>query len=93
MDDKIKKILAIGGIAAMLGGVAKISYEVGQYSNRPKAVVQRDITGDEKSDIIIPTHAEQKFIYINRGDDTYMRLNNYMDLKKNEIIKQTQDIK
>jgi hypothetical protein len=93
MKDKTKKtIAAYVGIAALLGGASKLSYEIGKYNNKPKAVVQRDLDGDQKPDQVISTYGKRKFIFMNDGNGNYMRLPDYMQMKKDNIVRQTEDI-
>lgn len=93
MNDKIKKILVYTGIVALLGGASYASYEYGKHTYKPKAITQRDLNADNKSDQVISTYGGKKFIFMNDGTDNYMRLKDYMRLKQDEIVRQTEDIK
>jgi hypothetical protein len=97
MDDKLKKLLAGIGIAAIIGGIgAKLGYDKGvdkgKYLNRPKAVVTRELNNDNGPDQVVLTYSGQRYIFMNKGEKN-LRLDDYIALEKDNIIKQTQDIK
>jgi hypothetical protein len=92
MNDKTKKIIAYVGAGAILTLAGKVGYELGQYSNRPVSLVQRELNADKDPDYVILTPAK-KYIFMDKGDANYHPLKTFMKDKEDEIWQQTADLK